>query len=568
MKKLRVVSYAINGRGMGHLVRQLAIGRWIDRVCAVLDIRCERWVLTSSEADTLARREGVCSFKMPSKAMIRDAGMEPSRYLTLARGWTLNMMSSLAPDVLMVDTFPAGSFGELVACLEFAPHRVLVARKVREEIAANPGYGALLPLYSTHIEPDERGTGPIMIRERSELLARQAARLALGVGDDRPLVYVTLGGGGDLNAATTLPRLVKSLRASGQHVVVGAGPLYDGPELRGEGITWMDRYAPMELFQGLDAAVSAGGYNTFHELMYCGVPTVFLPQPRISDDQESRAARAQAAGAGIVAKTLNDVPHAIATLLGNADARHAAMALVPANGARAAALAALAGPISRADLEFADRILSERLLTLTRGLAGGSAKRVIEAARILRGGSDTEATRRRAVLDELREAGVDTSTVEQGLGDDQLVARYFTAVDSHQIPVDTAVALLSSLRKKFPVATRPALVDAVERLYSVWSPHRDWMGALALLRAIKVQRNYPLGAFVTACERWLPSVDDLFDAQRDMVRLEQDGQRPLLEVMTLLSRQASAESPVAAGPSSANSPPPSPASTTAVEFEA
>ena len=47
---LRVVSYAINGRGLGHLTRQLAILRQVRRVCAVLDVGVECWVLTSRVA--------------------------------------------------------------------------------------------------------------------------------------------------------------------------------------------------------------------------------------------------------------------------------------------------------------------------------------------------------------------------------------------------------------------------------------------------------------------------------------------------------------------------------------
>ena len=69
MTRLRIVSYAINGRGLGHLTRQLAILRQVRRVCALLDVQAECWVLTSSEGDTLARREGIPALKMPSKAM-------------------------------------------------------------------------------------------------------------------------------------------------------------------------------------------------------------------------------------------------------------------------------------------------------------------------------------------------------------------------------------------------------------------------------------------------------------------------------------------------------------------
>ena len=135
-RRIVVVSYAINGRGMGHLTRQLAILRWVRRIGQILDRRIECWVLTSSEADTLARREGFCSLKLPSKAMFRDASLDPARYLRVARSWVLNTLAALGPDLLLVDTFPGGSFGELTAALEFARRRVLVARKVRPEFAA------------------------------------------------------------------------------------------------------------------------------------------------------------------------------------------------------------------------------------------------------------------------------------------------------------------------------------------------------------------------------------------------------------------------------------------------
>ena len=297
MKRLRIVSYAINGRGVGHLVRQLSILRWVRRYGGLLGVPVECWVLTTSEADTLARREGFAAFKMPSKAMMRDAGIDPTRWIAVARQWVLNAVAGLSPDLLIVDTFPGGSFGELVPVLEMVPTRVLVARAVRDEIAGDDAYRALLPLYQKTIIPDERGTGPILLREREELLDRKAARAALGVPDDKRCVYVTLGGGGDEAAPRTLPVLTERLVARGWHVVVGAGPLYSGVEKRGANITWMDRYVPLELLAGADAAVSAGGYNAVTELMFAGVPTVFLPQPRIADDQEGRARAAADAGA-------------------------------------------------------------------------------------------------------------------------------------------------------------------------------------------------------------------------------------------------------------------------------
>ena len=192
-----------------------------------------------------------------------------------------------AADVLIVDTFPAGGFFELVAALEMA-RTGAGAASGQGAVAEEEAYQALLPLYNLQVDPDDRGCGPIVIREREELLPKATARAALGIPDGQRAVYVSLGGGGDPAAPNLLPRAVTMLRAAGWHVVVGAGPLYAGRELRGEGITWLDRYVPVELFAGVDAAVSAGGYNSFHELMFAGVPTVFLPQPRIADDQAER----------------------------------------------------------------------------------------------------------------------------------------------------------------------------------------------------------------------------------------------------------------------------------------
>lgn len=488
-RRIVVVSYAINGRGMGHLTRQLAILRWVRRIGQILDRRIECWVLTSSEADTLARREGFCSLKLPSKAMFRDASLEPARYLRVARSWVLNTLAALGPDLLLVDTFPGGSFGELTAALEFARRRVLVARKVRPEFAAQDSYQALLPLYARTIVPDASDVGPILIRSRSELLSREQAREALGVS--RRTVYVSVGGGGDVNAHQVLPRLVRALRESWD-VVVGAGPLYTGPELRGPTVRWMDRYVPVELFAGFDAAVSAGGYNSFHELMHAGVPTVFLPQHRIADDQLLRAQSAERAGAGRVARSVSEVVE----LLEEPGSADAARALVPRNGAREAALAALEGLIPPHELKHAAELLDEQTVQ---------------------------------VLDQV---GVELVRL---VGGSPNAVRFLELCNQHEVG-EEGLPLLKSLSRKFPAATVEERLSAAELLFPVWARYDDWMGAVSLLRAVPTQRTYALSAFANDLAVWLEREEDLFDALRDFTRLEGHGQRSVAEVLMELGR--------------------------------
>ncbi|MGH2954578.1 MAG: glycosyltransferase [Solirubrobacterales bacterium] len=55
----------------------------------------------------------------------------------------------------------------------------------------------------------------------------------------------------------------------------------------------MSRY-----FAAFDAAVSAAGYNAFHELIALGVPSLYVPIHRETDDQAARARWAERAGVG------------------------------------------------------------------------------------------------------------------------------------------------------------------------------------------------------------------------------------------------------------------------------
>jgi len=532
VKRLRIVSYAINGRGVGHLVRQLSILRWVRRYGGLLGVPVECWVLTTSEADTLARREGFPAFKMPSKAMMRDAGIEPTRWISVARQWVMNAVAGLSPDLLIVDTFPGGSFGELVPVLEMVPHRVLVARAVRDEIAGDDAYAPLLPLYGKQIVPDERGVGPILLREREEMLDRNAARAALGVPDGKRCVYVTLGGGGDEAAPRTLPVLTERLVARGWHVVVGAGPLYSGVEKRGANITWMDRYVPLELLAGADAAVSAGGYNAVTELMFAGVPTVFLPQPRIADDQEGRARAAVAAGAGRFATSLDEIPD----LLEAPGDPTAARALVPHNGARRAAAEILAMVLPAGDVAFASSVLSPALWARAQTLAGlTQTDAALELVTVVLGDTPSAIKEREAVMAELADDGVLVSAPARRRSPaTERVAKFLATVEATRAPIEHAVALVRGLRRKFPAAGIDGVVDACAQLFPVWARFADWMGAVSLVNALPAQRAVTIFDTARSLSAWLATEEDLFDALRRFAHLEGNGARSLADVLRTL----------------------------------
>jgi UDP-N-acetylglucosamine--N-acetylmuramyl-(pentapeptide) pyrophosphoryl-undecaprenol N-acetylglucosamine transferase len=64
------------------------------------------------------------------------------------------------------------------------------------------------------------------------------------------------------------------------------------------------RYPALDFLPAFDAAVTAAGYNAVHELLYAGVPSVFVPFERMVDDQEKRAREVMEAGAGLACAPL------------------------------------------------------------------------------------------------------------------------------------------------------------------------------------------------------------------------------------------------------------------------
>jgi predicted glycosyltransferase len=371
---LRVVCYAVDGTGVGHLTRLLAIARWLRRYAAALDRRLEVWFLTSSEADGLAFAEGFAAFKIPSKTIVAEAGIDRRAYLALAKQWVWHTLGLLRPDLLIVDTFPRGSFGELLGALDLARHAAFVYRPVKAEVAARPDFQAMLALYDLILVPETDApvlvppvaadrmihVGPVLSRERWEMLPRSVARAKLGIAADRRCVFVSAGGGGDRDAEAQLASVVSALSTDPElAVVVGTGPLYRGRPL--PGVTSLPGQAS-EWSLAFDVAVCAAGYNTFGELMFAGVPAVFLPQEKLADDQRARAELAVRRGAASMLETGADVHAAAWELLARPGAGAAARSLVPENGARVAAAELLRLTCPAASVDRVESALDDAIL--------------------------------------------------------------------------------------------------------------------------------------------------------------------------------------------------------------
>lgn len=378
---LRLLCYAVNGLGLGHLTRLVAICRQIRRLTTVLGIPTEIVFLTSSEGEALAGQHGFATFKIPSKTQANACDLDPSRYRKIARQWIWNAANLISPDLLVVDTFPAGSFNELPGLLDLGTKNAFIYRDVRPEVASQPTFQSALTLYHLILRLDEGDgepagdtvpealeervttVGPVLLRSASETHDRPAARELLGLPVEGSAVYVSTGGGGDREAEDVLRDLVTAAKGLPEiRFVIGAGTLYRGREWAAPNVSWTRRPVLVECFRAFDAAITAGGFNTVWELMHCGVPCLFLPRPRGWDDQEARVARCVEAGAGMLLPSRE--PEVITTalrelLMGDVQARHAAAAtrLLPRNHALSAAEEILSLVVERDRVEDASLLV-------------------------------------------------------------------------------------------------------------------------------------------------------------------------------------------------------------------
>lgn len=499
MKVLRIVNYAVNGGGVGHLVRLVAVSRWLRRYAAHAGVRAEIYFLTSSEADGLLFHERFASFKLPSKTVVGEAGIDKIAYLALAKQWVWHSLGLLRPDLLVVDTFPRGSFGELLSALDLCARRAFIYRPMKDSFAGRADFQAMLPVYDAIFVPESqadapvrvppeaaakvRWTGPALARERAELVPRVEARARLGVPEGRLAVYVSAGGGGDPVAEAQLAAAHAALAGEADlHLVVGAGPLYRGRALTGERVTWLAQPGAGELMAAYDLAVCAAGYNTFGELMHAGVPAIFLPQDKVADEQDVRAERAVRAGAAQTAADPAGIRDAVARWrdpAARAAAATAARGVVPVNHARTMAAELLRLCLPAAAVDAAQDAVDDSVLEAARA-TGFDVADFIDMMRLT--GPEAEDTLRWAA--------------------------------ARGIPAAAAIRAATAFVRKLPAADVGERGRAARIVLEALAPFGDWPGAVALLKVYAGERDVGAERLATELARFLDALrargDDLY----------------------------------------------------------
>ena len=168
-------------------------------------------------------------------------------------------------------------------------------------------------------------SSPIVLLDQSDLLSREQARYRLGIPLDCRAVYVQLGAG-QINDISSEIRMTLDalLNHDNLQVILGESMIGDRIDIEMPNLHIIRDYPNSQYFNGFDAVIQAGGYNSFHETRAFGLPALFYPNMETGmDDQLARCKVAEEEGWGHVVKerTQKSIQEGIEMLLSESISR-------------------------------------------------------------------------------------------------------------------------------------------------------------------------------------------------------------------------------------------------------
>ncbi len=333
-----------NGAGLGHLTRLLAIAKRLKKRVPNKEII----FFSTSLAKHLIIQEGFVGYYFPTKTLF-DPQVTASQWNKLFLKQLSGILRYHAPQMLVFDgTYPY--LGLIQSMNQLADiKKVWIKREGSKVRDSDIGSKQKERFFSFIITPREAGShipeeagriycDPIIYLEKSELLDREQLLKQWKVPENSRVVYMQLGAGNINDITNDITALVQTLKQTKEiFIVMGESIIGKDLKIQENKVMKLRDYPNSRFFKAFDLAICACGYNSFHELLHFGVPSIFIPNRETKkDDQFGRAMRAVQANAGMILENITpeSVSKVVENALNNRDILSKnAMSLVPDNGA-------------------------------------------------------------------------------------------------------------------------------------------------------------------------------------------------------------------------------------------
>jgi UDP:flavonoid glycosyltransferase YjiC (YdhE family) len=305
-RRPRALFITSNGAGMGHLTRELGIARALgDRVTPLF--------FSMSQGVPVVSQFGIPYEYVPFNSALRTTPLAWNDYFE-AR--LTDAIQTFAPGVVVFDgVWPYA--GLLRALRSSDVLRVWVRRGMWKrsissdqlqrapefDLVIEPGdYAAAYDTGATTRVDDALRVAPITVLNDHELLSRADARAELGLSGDGNHVLITLGAGNINDITGVQDEFVRAVRGLGREwqVVVTRAAISDQTQPGTSSVKEVSVFPLARYARAFDFAVSAAGYNSFHEWINAALPTIWVPNlSTLTDDQSARSRFAADRGVGI-----------------------------------------------------------------------------------------------------------------------------------------------------------------------------------------------------------------------------------------------------------------------------
>lgn len=349
--KAPVLFLSTNGIGVGHLTQQLAIADRLPKD----DL--QPVFASMSFSLRVAQEAGYPVFYLPHHKHL-DA--DPQAWNRVLAEELFDLIRHLRPAILAYDG--TAVFGGLTDVLRTFPDLIsLWVRRAMWRECHRP-FLDHAGLFTGVLEPGElageldfgptrevrhlvHSVGPVLHIDPADRHDRATARAAYGLQDGDMAVALQMGSGANFDTRdlreTIIARLMRDPRVRVLEIVSPLAPLPPAVTGAGERLIQMREFPSFLNSRAIDAAIGVAGYNSFHEQLLGGIPTVFVPNeaPEM-DSQLTRAQWAEVTGHGLCLRARHDIgalDHTLQRILDDEERARmrAAMArLEPATGAQ------------------------------------------------------------------------------------------------------------------------------------------------------------------------------------------------------------------------------------------
>lgn len=352
----RFLVYVVNGNGLGHLVRTLAV------VSRLRDLMADAQFLflTSCEDLSPAVEERFTCIKVPSWHSEHVPSMTRDERAELVRRATDSVFENFSPTALITDVIACGMYWELGPYLGRRMRKFIFLRPCRALKYRLEPFFRCVRRYDQIFVPYAKGAdvdippefaeaahwvGPVLLRSPEALLPPAEARQRLALPAEGRIVLVTVGGGGSSQADGHLAMALQVAPLLPDTLFAVARPPLSRSPLPADlpANVRVFSYIPLiDCLRAFDGAISSCGTNGSAELVMAGIPMVWLPLDMKTQDQAANARRYGQQGIGLLAKkdSATAVARATARVLDPAVAQAMRARMLAAAGPNGADVAA------------------------------------------------------------------------------------------------------------------------------------------------------------------------------------------------------------------------------------